>query len=161
MTSDRPRWWQGTRGEWWVVGQGILMATLVVTPPRWTWSAPSCAAWIAIGAVLVLAGLGMAVRAMIELGPSLTALPRPRRRAVLVDGGLYARARHPIYGGVIIAAFGWALWRASGLHLVLAAALTVYMDAKASHEEVLLVARFPEYEDYRRRTPRRLIPRIL
>lgn len=161
MTPDRPRWWKGERGEWWVAGQGILMAALVAAPVRWTWRAPSRAFWIAIGAMLMLAGLGMAVRAMIQLGPSLTALPRPRRRATLQDTGLYAYARHPIYGGAIVAAFGWALWRASGLHLVLAAALATYMNAKAAHEETLLVQRFPEYEDYRRRTRRRLIPWIL
>jgi len=96
---------------------------------------------------------------MRDLGPNLSPLPRPRRDAVLVTTGAFAHTRHPIYGGMIIAAVGWALWRGSGLHLLLAAVLAVYMSAKASHEEELLRARFDAYAAYRERT-RRLIPWI-
>ncbi len=160
MTRDgrpRPPWWKGTRGEWWVVGQGILLVAVALAPAVWRWNAPSRTLWAALGAALIVAGLGLAVRAIIELGPNLTALPRPRRKGVLVQTGVYARARHPIYGGLVIAAAGWALWRTSGLHLALAGALAVYMHSKALHEETLLRARFPEYEAYRART-KRLIP---
>lgn len=153
----RPPLWKGARGEWWVVGQAILLAAVVFSPAAWRWTEPARAPWVTIGVFLVIAGLGLAVRAMIDLGPSLSALPRPRRRAVLVQTGAYARTRHPIYGGLIIATSGWALWRMSGLHLVLAMILALYLNAKASREELLLGERFPEYESYRMRT-RRLIP---
>ena len=155
----RPPWWKGTRGEWWVAGQGILLAAVAVAPAAWRWNAPSHTVWAALGAALIIAGLGLAVPAIIELGPNLTALPRPRRKGVLVQTGVYAEARHPIYGGLIIAAAGWALWRTSGLHLLLGGALAIYLNAKALHEEVLLRERFPEYDAYRART-KRLIPRV-
>ncbi len=155
----RPPWWKGTRGEWWVVGQGILLVAVALAPATWRWSTPSHTLWAALGASLVIAGLGLAIRAIIELGPNLSALPRPRRQGVLVQTGLYAQARHPIYGGLILAATGWALWRTSGLHLVLGGALAIYLHAKAVHEETLLRARFPEYGVYRART-KRLIPWI-
>ncbi len=162
MTRDgrpRPPWWKGTRGEWWVAGQGILLAAVALAPAAWRWSAPSRTLWAVLGAALIVAGLGLAVRGIIELGPNLTALPRPRRKAVLVQTGVYAQARHPIYGGLMIAAVGWALWRTSGLHLLLAGVLALYMHAKARHEETLLRDRFPEYDAYRART-KRLIPWI-
>jgi len=157
--KPRASWWKGARGEWWVVGQGVLMAAVVFTPPAWRWVAPARAVWIALGVGLVAVGLGFAVRAIRDLGPNLSALPRPRRDAVLVTTGAFAHARHPIYGGMIIAALGWAVWRSSGLHLLLAAILAGYMSAKARREETLLVTRFPDYAAYRAHT-RRLIPWI-
>ncbi len=159
MRDGRPRspWWKGTRGEWWVVGQGLLLAAVALAPAAWRWSAPSRTLWAALGAALIVAGLGLAIRAIVELGPNLTALPRPRRKGVLVQTGVYAQARHPIYGGLIIAAAGWALWRTSGLHLVLAGALAVYVHFKAVKEETFLRERFPDYDTYRART-KRLIP---
>jgi protein-S-isoprenylcysteine O-methyltransferase Ste14 len=155
----RPPWWKGRRGEWWVAGQGILFAAIVVAPAAWQWAAPPRRGWTALGALLIIAGLGLAARAVIELGPNLSALPRPLRNGVLVRTGVYAQARHPIYGGLIIAAAGWALWHTSGLRLLLAGVLALYLHAKALYEESLLRERFPDYATYRART-KRLIPWI-
>lgn len=157
--KTRAPWWKGTRGEWWVVGQGLLMAAVVFAPPAWRWTSPARGVWVALGAALVAIGLGLAASAMRELGPSLSPFPRPRRDATLVTTGAFAHARHPIYGGLIIAAFGWALWRGSGLHALLATVLAVYMTAKANHEETLLLARFEGYALYREGR-KRLIPWI-
>ncbi|MDR7522845.1 MAG: isoprenylcysteine carboxylmethyltransferase family protein [Armatimonadota bacterium] len=156
-STTMPPWWTGTRGEWWVVGQGVLMAALVVVPAAWTWDGPWRPLWRGAGGVLILLGLGLAALAVRELGPNLSALPRPRGRAVLVQTGLYAHTRHPIYGGLILAAVGWALVKESGLHLLLAGGFAGYLYAKAVREEGFLQDRFPEYADYRART-RRLIP---
>ena len=154
--SERPHWWKGTRGEWWVVGQFVLMAAVVFAPAGWRWTA-SRGVWIAPGILLVALGLGLAARGMLDLGTSLSPFPQPRHRAALVQTGTFAYVRHPIYGGVIVAALGWALWRTSGLHLLLAVALASYLDAKGRHEEMLLLERYPDYAVYRTRT-KRLIP---
>jgi protein-S-isoprenylcysteine O-methyltransferase Ste14 len=152
-------WWKGERGEWWVIGQGALLLTMALAPVAWPCATAPRGIWQTLGGFMILAGVGLAGRGAVELGPNLTPLPQPRPRGFLVRTGLYAHTRHPIYGGLIIAGFGWALWRSSGLHLALAVALAIYMNAKARHEETRLLARFPEYEDYRRRT-RRLIPGV-
>jgi protein-S-isoprenylcysteine O-methyltransferase Ste14 len=156
--SERSPWWKGERGEWWVVGQGILMAALAAAPTSRPWpSMPRTPnAWL--GAVLFVLGIAFAAWAVVTLGPSLTALPKPRRRAVLIDTGPYALVRHPIYGGVILVGLGWALWRGGALHLPLAFALAFYLNIKASREERFLMARFPDYHKYRERTRRRLVP---
>jgi protein-S-isoprenylcysteine O-methyltransferase Ste14 len=152
--SARVPWWKGPRGEWWVVGQGALLATIAIAPPACGWSWPDRHLWRIIGGALVAAGGALAVLAVRELGPNLTALPRPRRRGTLVRSGVYARARHPIYGGLLVAALGWALWKTSGVHLALAAVFAAYMTAKAWREERFLLERFPDYAEYRSRTAR-------
>lgn len=81
--SERPVWWKGTRGEWWVVGQSALMAAVLFAPAAWRWS-DGRAVYIVVGIVLVAAGLGFAAWGLRDLGPSLSPFPRPRRRAVLV-----------------------------------------------------------------------------
>jgi protein-S-isoprenylcysteine O-methyltransferase Ste14 len=152
--AGRPAWWKGTRGEWWVVGQGVLLAAVALAPPAWRWAWPAPGVWRFVGATCALAGAALAWRAIRELGPNLSPLPAPRHRAVLVRSSVYARARHPIYGGLIVAAAGWALWKTSGLHLVLTAVFAAYMAAKAAREERFLLERFPDYAEYRSKTAR-------
>ncbi|MDR5683684.1 MAG: isoprenylcysteine carboxylmethyltransferase family protein [Armatimonadota bacterium] len=149
-----PPWWRNTRGEWWVIGQGIVILLIALAPPAWRWPGEGSAARIAVGAALMAGGLGLAVLAAGQLGVGLTPLPRPRPQARLIRTGVYAHSRHPIYGGLIVAAFGWAVVRNSGLHLLLAAVLTVYFYLKSEREEQFLVQRFPEYTEYRSQTKR-------
>lgn len=89
----------------------------------------------------------------------MTPLPRPRDDAALVETGAYALVRHPIYGGLILASFGWGMVRASIVAVILAAALAVFFRMKSTHEERWLEKRYPGYPAYRART-RRFIPWI-
>jgi protein-S-isoprenylcysteine O-methyltransferase Ste14 len=68
---------------------------------------------IAIGIALMASGFVLAARGVADLGGAMTPLPRPRDDAELVQTGAYALVRHPVYGGLILAAFGWALLKAS------------------------------------------------
>lgn len=145
--EKRPPWWKGTHGQWWVVAQALLLLAVAVLPP----AGPSWPPGIRLPALplgiggLVLAGLGAAA-----LGSSLTVLPRPRARGRLVREGVYRLVRHPIYGGVILLALAWAVWRMSLLHLGLAVIVAFFFYAKARREERWLLERFPEYAAYRR-----------
>ena len=70
--------------------------------------------WMAaLAFALMLLGLALLVLGSVELGDALTPFPRPRDGSTLSVGGVYARARHPIYGGAILLAAGWALIFAS------------------------------------------------
>lgn len=130
------------------------MALIVFAPPAWRWTAEARAVGTVIGVALLAAGLGLAALAASQLGRRLTPLPRPRPDAPLERTGVYALARHPIYGGLIVAALGWALMRTSGLHLLLAAVLGGYFYFKSEREERFLSERFPEYGEYRSQTKR-------
>jgi protein-S-isoprenylcysteine O-methyltransferase Ste14 len=104
-----------------------------------------------LGFVVAALGLGLGIWAAWTMGPSLSAFPRPPRHAELVDRGPYRYLRHPIYvGGVLFFAGLSLVFSVWGLALT--AVLAAFWIAKARLEERHLVARFPEYADYRRRT---------
>ena len=149
----------GPRGEGWVLIQGVLL--VVVAAAGWSlgpdWSGPLRLAGIVVGIVLIAGGIVLAVRGAVDLSAAFTPLPKPREGAALVVTGVYSFVRHPIYGGLILAAFGWAISQASIVAVALAVALAAFLLVKSMREEAWLEQRFPDYAAYRART-RRLIP---
>lgn len=153
----------GPRGEGWVVLQLVLiLATAVLGALAFP---DALAAWptgwpfILQGAFLVVIGsaaVGLGVRG---LGRTPTALPRPRDDATLVEDGIYASIRHPIYAGIMALGVGWALLTLSLTALVVAGGLAGVLDLKARREEEWLIEAFPQYQDYRART-KRFVPGV-
>lgn len=151
----------GPRGEGWVALQGVLLVAigvggLVETP------LPADGPWLASVAGLLLLAIGgvLALLGVRQLGNALTALPHPREGGDLVETGVYRLARHPIYGGLVIAALGYGLL----MHALITAvagpiALLVFFRLKSTREEVWLEGRYPGYPAYRSRT-RRMLPFI-
>ena len=140
-----------------MVAQFVLMAGSVVagfSPPGWPVPVR------AIGIAVAIVGGVYFVASVRALGRSLTPLPKPRRRAELVERGPYRLVRHPIYGAGMLAFLGYGL-ATSVPALALAALLAVLWLLKAAVEERWLEARFPAYPDYRRRTPRRFVPWLI
>jgi protein-S-isoprenylcysteine O-methyltransferase Ste14 len=153
----------GPRGEGWVIGQFALLALLVVVslpqvPTLWP---ASGIGWARLSAGLVAIAVGgwLAVRAFTDLGESLTPMPRPRADGRLVESGIYARLRHPIYAGLMLAGIGWSVLTASLPALIVALLLAAFLDAKARREEEWLLDHYPGYADYRRRS-KRFVPGI-
>lgn len=151
----------GRRGEGWVAIQGVLL--VLVAAAGWSlgpdWSGPARSAGLLLGLVLVAGGLVLAVRGLLDLGTALTPLPHPREGAALVETGVYGLVRHPIYGGLILGAVGWALIQASLAALALSAVLAAFFSLKSRREEAWLETRYPGYAAYRSRT-KRFIPWI-
>jgi protein-S-isoprenylcysteine O-methyltransferase Ste14 len=119
--------------------------------------APIAASWFVgppvsrLGLVPIFLGIGLAVWAGRTLGRSLTPFPTPSAHARLVRGGPFRYVRHPTYvGGTLVFAGLSLVFSAWGL--VLTGVLAIFWIAKARHEERLLLERFPEYAEYRRRT---------
>jgi protein-S-isoprenylcysteine O-methyltransferase Ste14 len=157
MSSPDDLW---TRGMAWVLAQFPLTALAlfaarfgptiphaVLGPSRW------------VGAGLFVSGGLLFLAGALTMGRSLTPFPKPDDDARLVQTGAFGLARHPIYGGGVIAVAGWALLNGAWLGLLAALGLGVFFDAKARLEERWLAAKFPEYRFYRRRV-RKLIPFI-
>lgn len=148
----------GTRGEGWVALQGVLLVAVAfagVAGPPWpdgdgTWRPAAAGLLGAAGLVLSLGG-------MRGLGSALTPFPRPVPDGALIEHGVYRLVRHPIYGGVLLLAAGWALWR-SPLALVPTALLALLFEGKRRREEAWLMERYPGYATYRARVRRRFIP---
>ena len=156
MPRDLPE--LGRRGEGWVVLQSIVIvatAICAVVGPQWPHGSEP---WLRIsGFVLEAIGVAMFVMSRITLGRSFTVLARPRDSSTLRTTGIYARARHPVYGGLLIAGVGLSLHR-SPLVFVPTAVLAAVFWLKSIREEAWLCERYPDYGAYRRATPRRFIP---
>lgn len=146
------------RGGWWVVAQVPLLALAVVLPP-WTARADGGFGhplqWL--GLVLAASGILLVLAGLVALGHALTPFPHPRAGAQLVTRGVYRLVRHPVYTGLLVGAFGWALAWLSGAGVAYSALLAVFFDRKARREERWLRSRFPGYADYEGRV-RRFIP---
>jgi len=111
----------------------------------------------ALGVVLVLVGMLLAGAAVARLGRNLTPFPRPRAGGELVTQGVYRHVRHPIYGGVLLLACGWALVRLSPVAAVAVLLLWWLFERKSRYEERVLVVAYPGYAAYAART-RRFVP---
>jgi protein-S-isoprenylcysteine O-methyltransferase Ste14 len=135
----------------------LLGATLIAGSTGPAWAGGLRLATTVAGLGLIVAGLGVALRAVIDLRTALTPFPRPRIGALLVEHGAYRLVRHPIYAGLVLAAFGYALAMAAPLAILAAAGLVLLLDLKARREEAWLLGHHPGYEAYRRRT-RRFLP---
>lgn len=158
VTAPAP-WWRGARGEWWVAGQGALMALLLFGPRGPSLPLPAPVS-LAAGVLLMAPGLFLFAWGLLALGRrNLTPLPAPRAGGALVETGPYRLVRHPIYGGGAVFALGWALFVHGWLTLAFAAVLFLFIDLKARREERWLLDTYPGYPEYCRRV-RKLIPFI-
>ena len=161
MPESKSAWWRNTRGEWYVIVQTFLFA-LVAIGPGWFDVRPDLPGGLRVAATglgLLFGGIGLllALAGLAALGNNLSVLPHPKTGASLVQGGVYALVRHPIYSGLVIGAVGWALLNTSLLTLVYAVILFVFFDRKSRREERWLRRTFPDYAGYQTRV-RKLIP---
>jgi protein-S-isoprenylcysteine O-methyltransferase Ste14 len=151
----------GPRGEGWVVLQLICLLAVAVLGalalPAALSGANERMTWVVIGVVLIVVGALAAYFGLTDLGSNLSAMPRPPEGSHLVQTGIYARIRHPIYAGLIEMSIGWAAVTGSGYAFAAALVLAVVLDLKSRREEAWLTEQFPEYPAYRRRT-RKFIP---
>jgi protein-S-isoprenylcysteine O-methyltransferase Ste14 len=149
----------GTRGGGWVAAQLVLLAGIGASAlVGLGWPDAARIAAYALGASLIALGLLLVIAGGIQLGPSLTPFPAPRRGGELVGTGLYGLVRHPMYGGGILVAAGWSLLFATIAGAVLTAALVLLFELKARREEAWLIDHYPPYAAYRERTRRKLVP---
>jgi len=156
-------WWKGTRGEWYVIAQIVLVGLVVFGPRTWaggpTWLFPDTVLSSVGGVVLILAGGALAVTGIMRHGSNITALPYPKEQATLIETGPYRLVRHPMYSGMVLAAFGWAFLSQGWLTIGYALLLLVFFDIKSRREEQWLKAKFTDYVPYQQRV-RKLIPFI-
>ena len=141
----------------------FAVAVLLWRPLPLTLSPSLQALALALGALLYFPGLGLALWGRLALGEmynvSMAVGVQLHAGHRLVAGGPYAIVRHPIYAGIIMAAWGGLLiyrtWTC-----VFAAFVFLGLAVRARREEQALAAEFgPEWDAYCRRVPG-WIPRI-
>jgi protein-S-isoprenylcysteine O-methyltransferase Ste14 len=158
MSEPHPANNFSARGGAWVVVQFVLMGAVIVLGVFFhgDWTRVPV---IATGALLFVVGGAFGIAGVVVLGRNRTPFPQPRAGSNLVQHGIYARLRHPLYTSVMLAALGWSLIWQSGPAFGAALVLIPFFHAKARREERWLNRKFPDYAEYARRVPR-FLPRL-
>src|SRR5262249_4210015 len=112
---------------------------------------------LAISDLLMLIGVGFTIYSLGTLGRCFGLAAEARG---LVTGGPYRWVRNPAYVAEFLTVLGMPLPLLSPLTITIFVLFIVLQLRRITLEERVLSATFPEYDDYRRRTPA-LIPLFL
>ena len=121
----------GSRGELWVLGQAVIIGSVIAAPDMAMFSVATRLS----GILVILFGLAIAVVGAADLGPSLSPWPRPIAANELRTDGIYSLCRHPMYCGYLCGAGGFGLLTDSSERLLLSFVLYAMLSAKATREE--------------------------
>lgn len=106
------------------------------------------------GLVLLGVSILFGLIALLQLNTKLSPFPSPVASGKLLTCGAYRISRHPIYTALLFSGFGYAIYGPSLYKVVITLLLLILFYYKSVYEERLLRERFPEYEDYQKRTRR-------
>ncbi|MGK4006960.1 isoprenylcysteine carboxylmethyltransferase family protein [Sorangium sp. So ce1036] len=109
------------------------------------------------GTLIMAAGLTLSLVCLGWLGKSFSVMPEARR---LVTGGPYQLVRHPLYLAGTIQAAALVVLYPSLAALLLFTVELILQIMRMRYEERVLRDTFPEYDEYARRTPARLVPGV-
>ena len=143
----------GARGEYLVVIQ-IALVALYIFIPAWPdlrngdlYQRLTLLRWSVL-AIGIMVGAILGIGGSLTIRRYLTPLPYPVENNQLVDTGVYAWVRHPLYSAQLFAATGWAAFTLSLSHLLVTIAAFIFFNYKASKEEAWLTERHPKYQEY-------------
>jgi protein-S-isoprenylcysteine O-methyltransferase Ste14 len=141
-----------------VAGVALIFLPLQMLSPAFTLYAPSEAiTWLAV--LLAAAGFAFCWWARVTLGTLWSSNVTRKEDHRVVDTGPYALVRHPIYTGVILAAFATALAKGTvlGFAGVAIFALSFYVKGRLEEQFLRKELGTEAYDAYRARVPM-LIP---
>ena len=117
--------------------------------------------WRYVGLLLFTIGVVARIAALKALGENFSAYVTLQPNHRLVQDGIYASIRHPLYLSLLLIPTGIALVFASLLAVPILILAVLFVVDRIAKEDRLLASRFgSEFDDYQRRT-RRLIPFVL
>lgn len=116
---------------------------------------------VAAGGLLFACGTIVLIAAARRLGTALTPTPVPIHGAGLRTGGLYARVRHPIYSGVLLATLGYLIALGSAWSWAWGALILVFFVVKSRWEDRLLHEEYGEVWQEWASATGGLVPRLL
>jgi protein-S-isoprenylcysteine O-methyltransferase Ste14 len=114
-----------------------------------------------LGLLLAVAGWGIVSLAFRENAfAAATVKPQEERGQTVIDTGVYAIVRHPLYSGVILILVGIALWLESFAAAIASIVPIALIVLRILVEEDFLRHRLSNYGAYAQRVERRLIPLV-
>lgn len=145
------------RGLILVTLQITLIVALLITPQGSDWVVPG---WVEVVLGLFsFIGLVLGVLFYFSLDSSRSVLPAPKETGRLKTTGAYSIIRHPIYSLILVIGLSVVIQHQSFVKIGIWIALFAILWLKASFEEALLTAKFPEYVEYSR-TVGKFIPKL-
>jgi protein-S-isoprenylcysteine O-methyltransferase Ste14 len=133
---------------------GIQLVLFVLYTAHVEWSLEFFSWFKTIGWIAAIIGFLVVVLALLQLNSNLSPFPTPKDNAVLIQNGLYAWVRHPIYTGILLLFLGYGIYLASLFKLLITFLLWLLFYFKTHYEEVQLQRKFFEYKNYKRKTGR-------
>jgi protein-S-isoprenylcysteine O-methyltransferase Ste14 len=127
----------------------IYAAVLLWNPGEPLLAAPSLAL---AGIVLGVAGLAVIALGFLALGRNIQVAPHTKEGAHLVQSGIYRVLRHPIYSGIALCVVGLWLREPTAAAGIAGLVVIAFLGVKRRVEERFLLAAYPEYAGYRKRT---------
>lgn len=112
-----------------------------------------------IGLIVSILGLLIAFLSVLQLNKNLTVFPTPKSDSELITFGMYKFSRHPIYSGLIIFTFGYAIFNKSTSKILIFGFLFILFYFKTKYEERQLAKIFFEYQAYEQKVGR-FFPKI-
>ncbi len=104
------------------------------------------------GIVIGVAGLAVIAAGFLALGRNLQVAPHTKPGARLVQSGIYRALRHPIYTGIALCVVGLWLREPTPAAGIAGIVVIAFLGMKRRLEERFLLAAYPEYAEYRKRT---------
>lgn len=108
--------------------------------------------WTAV-AFLVF-GAFITLIAVLQLNVHLSPFPSPLPGSKLIVNGIYKLVRHPIYTGILMGFFGFAIIADSGYKLIVTLILSILFYFKTIYEEKRMMEVYPDYAQYKQRAGR-------
>jgi len=131
----------------------FAILTLICAPvENMVFSTPVTVIHQLVGGIFGLGGLLMGVLSFRALGRNFRVFAAPRRSGTLVKTGVYAWVRHPMYTGVVMGLFGYAIAWDAMLSLFLVLGCAIFYVVKGVKEERLLREKYPDYDAYTQHT---------
>jgi len=113
---------------------------------------------IVLAALAATAGFAAAIAGVVQFRRAKTTVNplRPETASSLVTGGVYRVSRNPMYLGMALILFGWAVWLGNPATVLVLPLFVAYMTRfQIIPEERALTATFGEvFAEYRRRVRR-------
>jgi protein-S-isoprenylcysteine O-methyltransferase Ste14 len=104
------------------------------------------------GDAIGIAGLAVIGLGFLALRGNIQVAPHTREGAHLVTTGIYRWLRHPIYSGIALCVVGLWLREPTAAAAIAAIVVIAFLGVKRRVEERFLMAAYPDYAAYRKRT---------
>jgi len=142
----------------------FLLFYLLLLSGKWVWRISPVHTQeilMVLGTTMIVAGCFINISGRFHLGKNWANQIKIYDKHSLIQTGMYRWVRHPLYASLILMFFGACLvFRNIAALLAVTVIFVPFMYYRALQEEGLLIQRFPQYEEYRRKTGM-LFPRIL